>query len=329
MAPLILFIPGCVVDGGTGTSADEGPGAVGDPTTGPQEEPSEHLLKPIASTITTTTSIGPELQVDIVALERLENEILRLNINIKNNSSNPFSLGGSLSEEGESNTASQISLIDAENQQRYISYNQSNGDCFCSPPLQGSIGGGQSAEMWVAYPEPPEEVDNMTVVLPLAPPIMDIPISTSSESMENSNLLEPQILDLTTITDNIDDQTGRTEDNDEVTIILSSDVLFETNSSDLNPDALSILEQVATEIDDASGETIKIDGHADNRGSNSVNIPLSEDRASSVEEELRTMITRPGISFETQGHGSSDPIADNSTNEGRERNRRVSITFEK
>ncbi|GAB2490118.1 hypothetical protein GCM10026982_12990 [Nocardiopsis aegyptia] len=183
--------------------------------------------------------------------------------------------------------------------------------------------------MWVAFPPPDAPVDSMTVTTPMTPPILDIPISESTEPAESPDLSEPQIIPLTMISDDIEDQTGRTESNEEVSIILSSDVLFQTNSSELSGDAEEILEQVAREIDDASSSTVSIDGYADNTGNESINMPLSQERADSVESTLSDLITRSGIEFDTQGHGSSDPIAANDTEEGRERNRRVTVTFEK
>ena len=170
----------------------------------------------------------------------------------------------------------------------------------------------------------------MTVLTPITPPLLDIPIGDSNESIDTSNLAEPKILTLTAISDSLeDDQTGRSESSEEVSIILSSDVLFETNSSSLNDEATEILEQVAQEIDDATSSTISVDGYADNTGNDSINIPLSQERAESVESTLSDLITRGNVSFEVEGHGSADPIADNDTEEGRERNRRVSVTFEK
>lgn len=184
-------------------------------------------------------------------------------------------------------------------------------------------------EMWVAYTEPPANVDSMTVVIPLAPPLLDVPLGDSNDVLQNTGSPEAKVIDLTIISDGLEDQTGRTESGEEVSIILSSDVLFETGSADLTSEAQEILEQVALEIDDASASTINIDGYADNTGNDSINLPLSENRAESVESELARLITREGITLNSEGHGSSNPIADNSTEEGRERNRRVSVTFEK
>lgn len=284
---------------------------------------------PLASTVTSTTSIGHEFQIDVYALERLENNLLRLRLGVKNKSSKKFTLFDGLSEKGEANTASLVSLIDTENQQRYLSYDQSDGKCFCSVLSEGSIGSGETVEMWAIYPEPPIELKEMTITTPLTPPLLDVPISLSSESVENTGLGEAKILDLTMISDNLEDQTGRTESSEEVSIILSSDVLFETNSAELNSGAQDILEQVAIEINGASSENVSIDGYADDTGTDSINIPLSQERAEAVENALSRMVNRSGVKFEVKGHGSNDPIADNDTEEGRERNRRVSVTFEK
>ncbi|MFL1381841.1 OmpA family protein [Nocardiopsis protaetiae] len=325
VAALVILVSGCVVPS-EGNGPEELPGAT--PTTNP-EQGAENPSDAIAETITTTTDLGSDLRIEIIALENLANNILRLRIRITNKSPNPFSLSNGLAEERDANTASNITLIDAINQKRYLSYDLSNGNCFCSTPLSGPIQSGESEELWVAYPGPADDIESMSIIMPLAPPILDVPISESTESLENESIGADQILDLTLISDGLEDQTGRTETGEEVSIILSSDVLFDTNSAELSPEAREILEQVAQEIDDASSTVVNIDGHADNRGTDAANTPLSENRASAVEEILSELVTREGVRFESAGHGSSEPIADNSTEEGRERNRRVSVTFEK
>lgn len=298
-------------------------------TNNPPEESGSTENQTIASSITTSTTIGDDLQIDVYSLERLDNDLLRLRVGVTNNSPDPFNLGFGLSDSNAPRSASKVSLIDEVKQQRYLSHTKDGGECFCNE-VQGDISSGDTEALWVIFPEPPDGLEKMTLLTPLTPPIFDVPISSSSDIEEYSELGESQILNLTTITDSLDgDQSGRTEDHNEVSILLSSDVLFDTNSSQLNSDTQEILEQVAQEIDDASASVISIDGHADNTGSDTVNIPLSKDRAESVESALSNLVTREGVDFKVEGLGSSDPIADNQTEEGRERNRRVSVTFEK
>ena len=322
----LLLSSGCVVSSYGNAIEDNG-----DPPEKPQDnisQPEDEGSDAIARSTTTSTNLGGDLQVEIHALERIDNEFLRLRIGVTNNSPEGFNIGFGLAEGNDQLSASYISLIDTENQKRYFSYDQSNGGCFCNS-LDGPISSGTTETLWVIYPQPPDELETMTVVTPLTPPLLDVPISTSSETIEHNSLADPKILDLTMISDQLEDQTGRTESTDEVSILLSSDVLFETNSSELNDTAQEILKQVAQEIDDANSSLVSIDGHADNTGNNEINTPLSKERAKSVESALLELITREGVSFQTEGHGSADPIADNSTEEGRERNRRVSVTFEK
>src|SRR5699024_4469802 len=192
-----------------------------------------------------------------------------------------------------------------------------------------NIPAGGSVDTWVVFPAPPPDVESMLITTPITPPILDVPISASTETIENPGLSDEEILDLTTISDNLEDQTGRSENSDEVSILLSSDVLFDTNSSDINLDSDEILMEVAKESDEASSSVISIDGHADNTGRQSINLPPPQERAEEVSSFLSEAITRDGVKFETEGHGSTDPIADNDTENGRERNRRVSVTFEK
>ncbi|WP_241479644.1 OmpA family protein [Nocardiopsis lucentensis] len=319
---------GCVVTSDGNTSSEQNTQDTESPTprNTPQEDTEE--ADALASSVTTSTWLGNDLQIDVMALERLENDILRLRLNIVNNSSETVQLRDGLAEPGDQYTASAATLIDSENQQRYLSYDQSNGSCLCQP-LSSHVSGGTSEALWVAFPAPPDSIESMTVTTPLAPPMFDVPISEASESLVNQGLADPVILDLTMISDDLENQTGRTESNEEVSILLSSDVLFETNSSDLSGGAREILEQVAQEINDSTDTSVSVDGYADNTGSNSVNERLSLERAQTVESTLSDMVTRDGVSYEVDGHGSRDPIADNSTEEGRERNRRVSITFEK
>jgi OOP family OmpA-OmpF porin len=68
-----------------------------------------------------------------------------------------------------------------------------------------------------------------------------------------------------------------------------------------------------------------VEGHTDNVGSESFNMKLSEARAEAVRE---TLINTYGIAAErvlTKGFGETRPVAENTTEEGRERNRRVEL----
>jgi outer membrane protein OmpA-like peptidoglycan-associated protein len=222
-----------------------------------------------------------------------------------------------------------VTLIDGANMERYFPQEYTNGDCFCSSwEGQRHLEPGDTIEAWVVYPAPPEDVESVTVELGIAPSLIDVPIGESAELREpEGELDEPIILDIVALSDGLDDGTGRSESGDETAIMLSTDVLFDVNESTLTDEAERILEEAAAEIDAASGDLIQIDGHADNTGTDAINDPLSLDRAEAVQERLEDLITRSGVEYEAEGHGSHDPIADNSTEDGREKNRRVTVTF--
>ncbi|MFI6575067.1 OmpA family protein [Nocardiopsis sp. NPDC050513] len=325
----LLLTAGCVVSPESSNSPDEDlPRQSGNTDGNSTDSQIESEVEILASSSTSSTAIGADYQIDIHALERVGNSLIRLKIGVTNNSTSSYFLQDGLSDFNNPYTANRITLLDPTNQTRHLSINQADGSCFCSS-LEENIPAGGTADMWVIFPEPPPNVELMTVTTPLTPPILDVPVTESTESVENSDLADPEIIPLTTISDNIEDSTARTESNEEVSIILASDVLFESGSADLNSDALEILEQVAIEIDDASSAAVNIDGYADNTGNESVNVPLSQERAEAVEDQLVDLVSRDGVSFEVAGHGSAEPIADNDTDEGRERNRRVTVTFAK
>lgn len=104
------------------------------------------------------------------------------------------------------------------------------------------------------------------------------------------------------------------------------DVIFEYNSAELSPQVLSSLSEVAEILRaDNTWKFLRIDGHTDNIGSVKYNMELSLKRAVAVANHL---VTRQGIDpgrVFVKGFGKSRPIADNSTAEGRARNRRFEI----
>jgi outer membrane protein OmpA-like peptidoglycan-associated protein len=106
-------------------------------------------------------------------------------------------------------------------------------------------------------------------------------------------------------------------------IVISQQVVFETNSAVLLPESNEILTEVArliTAHDEI--ELLEVQGHTDERGTAEYNRKLSQDRAASVVAWL----TEHGIAgnrLKARGYGRDKPIADNSTEEGMQKNRRV------
>lgn len=105
---------------------------------------------------------------------------------------------------------------------------------------------------------------------------------------------------------------------------LKSDILFETGKADLKEQAKSDLTQMATIMKKYPENVLAIKGYTDNTGSNKINESLSQKRAAAVKNQLVSSGI-PVAVVSTQGLGPSNPVADNSTADGRRQNRRVEI----
>jgi outer membrane protein OmpA-like peptidoglycan-associated protein len=115
----------------------------------------------------------------------------------------------------------------------------------------------------------------------------------------------------------------RTADN-KLKINVPSDVSFGVNSAAIKPELRSVLDPFASSLQNDANARIEIIGHTDSTGSDSLNNPLSEDRAHSVRDYLAAR----GVAasrIQTAGRGEREPLADNTTEAGRARNRRVEI----
>ncbi len=119
------------------------------------------------------------------------------------------------------------------------------------------------------------------------------------------------------------------DEKDRMVITLSGSVLFKTASADLLPSAQRKLQEVATVLSEYDeNHSIMVEGHTDARGSTDYNATLSLHRAQAVEQFLETQGVNDS-SLKSVGRGESEPIADNSSAEGRANNRRVEIVIDK
>lgn len=119
-------------------------------------------------------------------------------------------------------------------------------------------------------------------------------------------------------------QVEKINDGQAIKVTFESGILFATNSSTLNTASRSSLDKFATSLLNNPDTDVKIYGHTDSTGSDAINNPLSQRRAESV----YNYIISKGISgnrMESQGFGSSQPVADNNSVSGRAQNRRVEV----
>lgn len=137
--------------------------------------------------------------------------------------------------------------------------------------------------------------------------------SRQKDAMNKLNALQSQMIQVTK------DARG---------IILSmSDILFDVGKASLKMDLKTSLAKVAGILSVYQQFKVSIEGHTDNTGSDDFNMRLSEQRAKNVLDYL----VEQGIKenrLTAKGFGMTMPVADNSTKEGRQKNRRVDLVIQ-
>lgn len=111
-----------------------------------------------------------------------------------------------------------------------------------------------------------------------------------------------------------------------IIVNFNSKVLFGTDKSDLSTKSKATIDDLATVLNKYPDTDLTIQGHTDSTGPDAYNQTLSEKRAQSVADYLKIQ----GVSVDrltAVGYGESQPIADNSTADGRTENRRVSFVI--
>jgi OmpA-OmpF porin, OOP family len=101
-------------------------------------------------------------------------------------------------------------------------------------------------------------------------------------------------------------------------------LLFDTNSSTLQPASQEQLRNIAAILKAYPNVKVRIGGYTDNTGDPAANVALSEQRANSVMAQLVSLGVDPSR-LSAKGYGQDNPIADNATEDGRQKNRRISL----
>ena len=103
---------------------------------------------------------------------------------------------------------------------------------------------------------------------------------------------------------------------------VTNNILFETGKATLKPESMEEIQKVADYMKKDASARFEVQGHTDNQGSDAINDPLSQQRAEAVVKALESMGVDP-FNLRAVGKGSHEPVASNSTDEGRAQNRRV------
>ncbi len=103
---------------------------------------------------------------------------------------------------------------------------------------------------------------------------------------------------------------------------VTNNILFETGKATLKPESMDEIRKVADYMKKNPSARFEVQGHTDNQGSDKVNDPLSQQRAEAVVKALEEQGVDP-FNLRPVGKGSHEPVADNKSEEGRAKNRRV------
>jgi OOP family OmpA-OmpF porin len=111
---------------------------------------------------------------------------------------------------------------------------------------------------------------------------------------------------------------------DETTWFSFDRITFDTGKATLKPESQEQLKNIAEIMKAYPNVKIKLGGYTDNVGDPQANLNLSQERADAVKTEIAAMGVDPGR-MEAKGYGEQHPVDDNSTEEGRAKNRRIDI----
>ncbi len=106
-------------------------------------------------------------------------------------------------------------------------------------------------------------------------------------------------------------------------------IRFKKGKADVDPACDKTMTYIAKILKESPGFHVQVDGHTDNVGKPESNLKLSQERAEAV---VKYLVQKKGVDanrLSAKGFGDTQPIADNKTDKGRAKNRRVDFTVTK
>ena len=186
----------------------------------------------------------------------------------------------------------------------------------------------------IAFADP--GTDALAVYLPKLPLVTDVPVIEAEvpevegveEQLDLAAIedapLEPMLL----LSQNLAEPLRETREVGTTTVAISSDVLFDSSSSELDEAAKSALDEAARRIESHEPGPVTVIGHTDSVDSDASNLTLSKERAAAVATALEKRLDTSDYELSTDGKGEAEPIASNDTEDGKALNRRVEIVLE-
>ncbi|MEU4497221.1 OmpA family protein [Streptomyces sp. NPDC023998] len=144
---------------------------------------------------------------------------------------------------------------------------------------------------------------------------------------EGATLAAAKVIDIKSVVEEIGGEERREDTNADITFALQAEVLFGKDSAKLSSEANARIAAIAAEIKNQDAKKVRVFGFTDNLGTSEHGDVLSKQRANAVHSVLSQQLSSLGIIYEIRGYGEQYPIANNATEEGRKKNRRVEVSF--
>ncbi|MEU5717897.1 OmpA family protein [Streptomyces sp. NPDC020403] len=180
-----------------------------------------------------------------------------------------------------------------------------------------------TSALWSA---PAASADDGPTAVPSASPPVEVDANSPGLMLgDGATLGDVRVLDIKSIVEDMGGEERREDTNADITFALQAEVLFGKDSAKLSSAATARINAIAAEIQTQNAPKVRVFGFTDNLGSSAHGDVLSKERANAVQGVLAQKL--PSITFEIRGYGEQYPIADNDTEEGRKKNRRVEVSF--
>ena len=181
----------------------------------------------------------------------------------------------------------------------------------------------------------PVDVDTVDVFIPKLGLVTGVPVvdggpgtpDLASLGRREGQVEYPEPVVLESLVRAYDEGASARKSGDAQTVVMASDVLFDTDVAELSEQAAARVDEVSAQVAKvASGGQVSVVGHTDDVLSVEYNLDLSKRRAASVAERMRTTLG-PSFTVVEDGKGKSEPAVEGTSPEARATNRRVEISF--
>ncbi|GGP51523.1 OmpA family protein [Streptomyces melanogenes] len=167
---------------------------------------------------------------------------------------------------------------------------------------------------------------NPTAVPAAAPPVKVDANAPGLKLSDGATLAAPRVVDIKSVVEDMGGEERRSDTNADISFALQAEVLFGKDSAALSAEATGRIQAIADEIKKQKATNVRVFGFTDNLGTHEHGVVLSRQRADAVQGALSQSVGG-AVTFDIRGYAEDYPIADNSSEDGRRKNRRVEVSF--